>query len=222
MLSPQEVTDLVGQIVANASKLGLIWQIRPATVVGSDDDGNALVVIDGPSAAAAAPTPATSLIGLPPSGARVFIISVPPNGTYIIGRGAASAKVLTELHSVAASATLTLTTSMQDVVGATVTATASGSGTTWIARAAVDFQWATAASVTALAQLDVDGTVETAQAILSCDAATIARSTVHQQWSGTFDSSGEHTFQLRGGKTNAGGVGRINTPHTTLIVEVYE
>lgn len=85
MLSPQEITDLVGQIRTNASKLGLTWQIRPATVVGSDDDGNALVVIDGPDLAAAAPTPATPLDGLPLTGARVFIVSVPPNGDYIVG-----------------------------------------------------------------------------------------------------------------------------------------
>lgn len=85
MLSPQEVTDLVSQIIANAGKLGLTWQIRPATVVGSDDDGNALVVIDGPDLAAVAPTPATPLDGLPLTGARVFVVTVPPNGDYVVG-----------------------------------------------------------------------------------------------------------------------------------------
>lgn len=81
-LSQQEISDLVSQITANAQKLGLIWQIRPGEIAGSDSDGNALVLMDGGGTAA---TPATPLDGMPATGARVFVVSVPPNGDYIIG-----------------------------------------------------------------------------------------------------------------------------------------
>ena len=146
MLSPQEVTDLVGQIVANAGKLGLTWQIRPATVVGSDDDGSSLVVIDGADLAAAAPTPATPLDGLPLAGARVFVVTVPPNGDYIIGsvpseghaRMSGETGVANLAFASAASFTQAVTFDRSFTTAPTVvTSIASGSGevSRWISRA---------------------------------------------------------------------------------------
>lgn len=80
-LTQTEITDLVGQVVANANKLGLVWQLRPGEVLGTDGS-NALVQMDGDTV----PIPVTPIDGTPPVGTRVFVVAVPPNDNYIIGR----------------------------------------------------------------------------------------------------------------------------------------
>ncbi len=83
MLSQDEIKDLVAQIVANANKLGLIWRIGTGTVLGGLGS-SVLVSMDGDNASISS-IPVTTMIGVPAVGTRVFVISVPPNGNYLIG-----------------------------------------------------------------------------------------------------------------------------------------
>jgi hypothetical protein len=77
-------TDLVQAqvqaVAANAKDLGLTWGLRPAAV-SDDTPGAVTAVYDGDSVAIAM----TSLIGPLYPGQRVYAISVPPAGNYIIG-----------------------------------------------------------------------------------------------------------------------------------------
>lgn len=219
-LFTEEAPSLIGvgadALVENATRLGLTWVLRFGTV---QTDDPLTVIVDGDTV----PVSMVSLVGYLKAGTRVSVLIVSSKVHFVNGLlNAPATKALTDLQSAAASATLTLTTAMQNVTGAAVTVTANDDGALWTARAAVDIQWTTAAVVTGIAQLLVDGNAETAQALLSCDAAALSRATVYQQWTGTFASSGSHTLQLQGSKTNAGGVGRINHTHTTLHAEVFE
>lgn len=70
-------------LIEQARRLGLAWTLTPATVsVDSTDVMNVQVIIDGSPLNA---TRAISLIGQLVTGTRVMVISVPPQGNYIIG-----------------------------------------------------------------------------------------------------------------------------------------
>lgn len=62
----------------NAERLGLVWQIRPATVVTADP---VTAMYDGDSEAIAM----TPMIGNVYVGQRVYVFIVPPSGNYIAG-----------------------------------------------------------------------------------------------------------------------------------------
>lgn len=72
----------------NADRLGLIWRLRPATVVGSvtNSADRAAVVIDGDVSRDPVPIDAVSMIGPLQPGARVYVITSPPAGNHIVGR----------------------------------------------------------------------------------------------------------------------------------------
>jgi len=89
MTSPEPVVssmpmDLVSaevlSIVANAQRLGLTWELLPATVQGP---GTRSVPIryDGDTV----PVTAISLVGPLVSGVRVYAMRIPPSGNFIIG-----------------------------------------------------------------------------------------------------------------------------------------
>lgn len=75
-------TVTVQEIVSQAVRLGLVWSLRPATVVGDLPTGQRLVVMDGDTQ----PISAYNLIGTAAVGSRVMTVIVPPSGVYIIGR----------------------------------------------------------------------------------------------------------------------------------------
>jgi hypothetical protein len=83
MLPQSEIQDLTKQIVDNADKLGLVWRIGTGTVLGVQGN-DVLVSMDGDSATISV-IPVTPMTGVPPVGTRVFVISVPPNGNYLVG-----------------------------------------------------------------------------------------------------------------------------------------
>lgn len=78
-------------LVENASRLGLKWDLRPATIVKVEpvpshglNAPNVLVLVDGDSTF----LPATPMIQDLQIGERVYVIIVPPSGLFIAGRSA--------------------------------------------------------------------------------------------------------------------------------------
>lgn len=72
----------IGALVENASRLGLTWDLRPATVLATDSStGRISLQADGDDA----PVSGESMVGRVPSGTRVFVIILPPGGIFIVG-----------------------------------------------------------------------------------------------------------------------------------------
>lgn len=68
-------------VVDNARKLGLTWQITPATVVSGFSPAATTVTLDADTEVISA----VSTIGPVASGSRVYVVSVPPGGNFIVG-----------------------------------------------------------------------------------------------------------------------------------------
>lgn len=84
-----QATSLAGidELVAQARRLGLLWGLRPGIVVDTSSGGgpyNPRVRLDGDDANT---TIITTLLGTlaPAVGMRVMVMSVPPNGNYVVG-----------------------------------------------------------------------------------------------------------------------------------------
>lgn len=87
-------SSLVRALVDNAERLGLVWLLRPGTVVTGQDTGTPRVVLDGTDT----PIRATTLIGRLTAGARVMVILSPPSGVHIVGMVNAAAEVVDCVH----------------------------------------------------------------------------------------------------------------------------
>lgn len=75
-------------VINQARRLGLVWNLNPATVTSHQADVmNVPVSVDGSPAGIAR---AVSLIGTLAQDARVMLMEIPPQGNYIIGRYGAS------------------------------------------------------------------------------------------------------------------------------------
>lgn len=77
-------TTAAEAIVGNADRLGLTWQLRPATIQSAltpSGSSAVTVVIDGDTSRVSA----TSMIGSTYPGQRVYVIIVPPGGVFIVG-----------------------------------------------------------------------------------------------------------------------------------------
>ena len=74
-------TAAVQAVTENASRLGLTWDLRPATVRAVDPITGITVIIDGDFT----PVAATSMVGTVYFGQRVYVILVPPGGVFIAG-----------------------------------------------------------------------------------------------------------------------------------------
>jgi hypothetical protein len=66
----------INELRVHAGRLGLIWHLRPATVMSTN-----IIVFDGDTQ----PISAVSMIGPLYVGARVMVIIVPPDGNFIVG-----------------------------------------------------------------------------------------------------------------------------------------
>lgn len=76
------VTAGVQSLIEMARKLGLVWRLIPATVsAGSNAFGVVPVIFDNDFDE----TSTISMIGPVAEGVRVFVLSIPPQGNYIIG-----------------------------------------------------------------------------------------------------------------------------------------
>lgn len=91
MTSPDGLNSDAAQVFqtlkANASRMGLTWEVTMATVVDATDPGNVQAVFDGDADANSQGL--ISMIGNPGAGQRVYVFSAPPAGQYIVGRAAA-------------------------------------------------------------------------------------------------------------------------------------
>jgi len=83
MTSEADAAAMVQTVKDNANRLGLTWQITMATMVDGTDPGNCVATFDSDDA----PTVGLiSMIGCPAPGERVYVMTVPPAGNYIMGR----------------------------------------------------------------------------------------------------------------------------------------
>lgn len=69
-------------LVRNAFRLGLTWRLRPGTVVDVSTANLVVVRLDGDTT----PIPVTSMIGSRAINTRVYVLTVPPAGNYMIGQ----------------------------------------------------------------------------------------------------------------------------------------
>lgn len=117
----------------------------------------------------------------------------------------------------------TLTTSMADLTGATLTVTTPYANAAYLALWTADYTLLTAGSLTGVVQLVVDGTAVTQpQAIWNpANVAAGARATVMQSTSGSLATAGSHTFRLQGSYVGASGSLRLNAGHTQLTVVIF-
>jgi len=129
-------------------------------------------------------------------------------------------RTLVDMAIVRCSAAVTLTTSSQLVTGATVDMNLPNNSV-WEAHAVADFQWTVAGNTTAQCRLQIDGAVQTGEALLDDAGDTTQRATVAQQWAGSQDSGDIRTFRLAALKSANVGTVQIREDHTTLLVKVY-
>lgn len=121
-----------------------------------------------------------------------------------------------------ASSTLSTTTTVADVVGASVTLTTTAANAIYVVNATFDMFASTASGTTALqGRLDVDGVNAGREAVFIA-ATTGERGTVHQQWRGTLALAGSHTLKLRGLKSGAVGTYQIISGSTIIGIEITE
>lgn len=93
--------DVVGQVQAQARRLGLTWQMVKATTVGMGVDGTTvLAVVDGDTEILGM----ISMVGALPVGARVWVMVVPPGGNYVTALVTGGAAFYSARQTLAASA----------------------------------------------------------------------------------------------------------------------
>jgi hypothetical protein len=219
----EDVAQLVKSLKDNAERLGLIWTRRFGTVVAINPLSRtyAAVQMDSP-VDTAVPIDCVSLCGQLTVGSRVVVDSVPPAGKFVCGvlTDARPGQKLVKILQATCSGAITLTTSEQDVPGATVTYSSLVTHT-YCAWATFDISYTVTGVTTAVGLLVVDsGSAEPEQAILSNDGTIVVRATPGQTWSNAL-AAGSHTLKLRSRKTANGATVAVNT-NTTLLVHVYE
>jgi len=82
-VTPEETSALVQAIVAESQRLGLTWSIRPATVNTDDlSTGITTATYDGDTTSIVM----INLVGDLYAGDRVYAVSIPQGGNYIVGQ----------------------------------------------------------------------------------------------------------------------------------------
>lgn len=89
-VSAENLGIAVQELVAQAKKLGLIWELKPATIVRGSVPNNIIAVYDGDTT----PLSMSSLIGIVADGKHVQVISIPPAGHFIIGEASTAMPML--------------------------------------------------------------------------------------------------------------------------------
>jgi hypothetical protein len=117
--------------------------------------------------------------------------------------------------------TLTLTTTVQDVAGCTLTFTLAGAHGFALVVGTFDFQpTATSAGNIAIGALMADATTQSQQVIWSDNGAN-SRGTLSQSWVVPL-AAGSHTLKLRASKVAAGGTHVANSSHTNMSVLIVD
>lgn len=114
------------------------------------------------------------------------------------------------------SAQLTLSATMTDVPGCSITLATLTDGAVYVAQAVFDFDLTAATTSTQTGRLLVDGAAQTQVARFGAEVSTDT-ATVAQQWRGTLATAGTHTLKIQGSGTSA-----VLFAHSTLLVTIYE
>lgn len=206
-------------IKANASALGLTWNLRLATVKTGGQ--LATVLLDGDDAATPAIS-AISLIGVVTKGARVMTLWIPPNTLYVIGSpGGTVARNLTNRVYQQATSDLTLNTTPTLIPGTLVTVTTLGAAE-WEVNAVFDFAQTVAGAPSSLGALFVDGVTMSALVVRTPAASAVSRQASAGLWAGTFAAGSTHTFELRASVSAVSGTSLARITHTTILAKTYE
>jgi len=78
---PELLSTAARGIVDNANRLGLTWRLSIGTVMEASSSNRLLVILDGDEAEISV----TSMMGEVTVGRRVYVVSIPPSGNYVIG-----------------------------------------------------------------------------------------------------------------------------------------
>lgn len=142
--------------------------------------------------------------------------------------GATPVNTVTQNLQAVASSNVDLTATEVDITGATLTFTTVRANAKYLCTAS--FYFSNAGSVNnsnqAHGKLSIDGSVQTQFANYTASATppVFDRTNSSQTWVGTLATAGSHTFKLRGvvdaAVTNA--IVRVNSPHTTITVTIFE
>lgn len=118
------------------------------------------------------------------------------------------------------STNLALTTSEQDIAGATVTVTSETPGAIYVVRADFSFDITSATTAFASGLCYLDGAALTGNARWSGEVATDFGPATFG-WRGAVGAAGSHTWKLRGVMSSGTGI-TILAAFTTLTVVIYE
>jgi hypothetical protein len=210
MLSAQDVQDILNLVRDNADKLGLIWELRAGTLVGSDG-ASASIQLDGDTTIIDSAT-----LILPHAvdvGARIWSVRVPDSHEYVIG--SAQAPIGVTYRQSAASFTIS-TTPAAAITSDLLTTTAPVAS--FRAQAIADLRCSVVdAAITVTNILYVDNVAQNGQIVYAAGAT--GRGTFAQVWRGTL-APGAHTFELRSQKSGATGTFTQFQTHSALDIEI--
>lgn len=85
MTSESDAAGLVQAVAENAKRLGLTWDITMATIVDGSSPGSVTAVFDSDADSGAQTLGLISMIGQLAPGERIYVVTVPPAGNYIVG-----------------------------------------------------------------------------------------------------------------------------------------
>jgi hypothetical protein len=133
-----------------------------------------------------------------------------------------SGYLLTQMQSaIATTANLTLSTTVTDVTGATLTLTTTKANALYEAFGQVQLRTSVAdAGSTARGWTYLDGAALTPHSELGMDS--VGRATITHVATGTVASAGSHTWKIRGDRSSTGGTSFIDFPNTFIVVKIYE
>jgi len=203
-------------LVRNAFRLGLTWRLRLGTVMTTSLSGQIAVRLDGDDTSIAV----TPMTGPSPVGARVYVISIPPAGNYLVGTVLGSQPLqLVDAEVVDSTSAIVLTTVAQLVPGCTYTASTIGAFE-YEVTGIFDFRETAAGTTVAIGELFINGVVVGTKNALFGMALATDRSTVSQQWHGTGNDG--DLFELYVRKSVNVGTVSASSPHTTLGIRIWQ
>lgn len=204
-------------LVENAKRLGLTWNLRMATVTDATTSGQVEVRMDGDLASISV----TSMVGTVALGDRVYVITIPPAGNYIVGLARGFTPLQLIYNDVIESTNfITLTTVATLIPGLTFTASTLGDFE-YDVLGIFDFeQAATALNAVCIGELFINGVVVGARNALFEVGTAADRATVSQQWHGT-GTNGD-LFELYARKSAAVGTLNARSPHSSMGIRLWQ
>lgn len=224
------VLAAVNQLKTEASRLGISWNLIPATVAtisgssgGEWPASNVYVIQDNDTNVSRS----MSLIGRVRPGTRVMLMHVPPQGNYIIGSLGDSLRRITDSTRISSRNTaissndISLSTATQSVPNTLITVPCVTGTLYYDAWGVFDFDETVIGTTVCQGRLAVDNVIQPGDA--NFEVTNINdRATVTQIWSGAVSGVGNHEFELRTMRTINAGEQQVRALHTRLRVITYE